>query len=239
MNPKSKVPRIPHSQLTAGPEISVSSHYVFHKGFIRTPGSKKITPVCYKTAIWDSGVTTADMEHEALVLMKLKGVSGVPRLYGITNKFPAVFVMSLCSGRPLKQLQRSPSARTYLAAIREACIVLGQVHRRGIVHGNISASNILVVTRRNREDVSVSIVGFDHAEITKDKYTRLTDSDSLVFLLHEMADRLSEYSPFYRLRDKLRLQRDVNLTGIVRMLCSVMHENPANCPKCKKLRPGN
>lgn len=238
MNPKRKVPRISRDQLIAGPEINVSSQFVYHKGFMRTPGSTKITPVCYKTAVWGSGVTSADMEHEARVLMMLKGLSGVPQLYGITNNFPVALVMSLCPGRPLRALQRSPSARTYLAAIRETCIVLGQVHRRGIVHGNVSASNILVVTRRNKEDVSISLVGFDHAEMTKDRYTRVTDTDSLVFLLHELADRLSTRSMFYQHRDKLRVRRDINLTGIVRVLCAVMHEGPADCPECKKLRPG-
>lgn len=238
MSPKNSIPRLPWDQLTEGPEIASDVDFVWHRGFLREPGVRKRVVVCYKTGIWAYKVTTEDLIHEAQVLLRIKGLRGVPQVYGITDVPPIALVMSLCPGRPLKRLQRSATARTYLSAIREACIVLGSVHRKGVVHGNISANNILVVTRRDREDVRVSLVGFDHGEITRDKHTVQVDADSLVFLLHEIADSLSESSTFYQHRDKLRVEGGINLTGIIKLLCSVMHEEPAKCPKCKKLRPG-
>lgn len=238
MSPKSSIPRIPQDRLVSGPETNANGRFVWHKGFIRVPGPEKNVPVCYKTGLWEFGVTTEDMIHEAHMLQKLKKVDNVPRLHGITETPPIALVMSFCPGRPLKKLQRSPTARTYLAAIRETCVVVGAVHRKGVVHCDIGPSNILVVTRRDKEDVTVSLVGFDRAEVTKDKIIRQKDAECLMILIHEMVDNLSEASPFYQHRDKLRAQGDINLTGIVRLLCSVMHENPSKCPICKKLRPG-
>lgn len=239
MSPKSTVPRIPTDQLMAGAEIKADGNFVWHKGHIRVPGRSKNIPVCYKTGLWEFGITTEDMMHEAQILLKLKGVDNVPQLYGITDTPPIALVMSLCPGRPLSKFQRSSSARTYLAAIRETCVVVGAIHRRGVVHCDIGTSSILVVTRRNKEDVSVFLVGFDRAEITKDKITRQRDADCLVFLMHEMVDLLNEASPFYQHRDKLRVQGDITLTGIVKVLCSVMHGKSGKCSYCKKLRPGN
>lgn len=238
MDPKVKVTRIPWEDLVEGRELSVDAGFAWHRGSLRLPGSRKRAFVCYRTGLWKYGLTTEDMLHEAQVLSKLKGVNGVPHFYGVTDAPPIALIMSLCPGRQLKQLQRSQTARTYLAAIREACVVLGKVHRKGVVHGHISASNILVVTRRNREDVSVSIVRFDLAELTKDKDALQADAEGLVTLIGEMADKLSPSSPFYQHRDKLKLSRNIDLTGIVRVLCTVMHDNPAKCPTCKKLRPG-
>lgn len=239
MDPKKKLTRIPWENLTEGAELSVDGAFAWHKGFMRIPGTRKRPTVCLRTGLWKFGVTTDDMMHEAQVLMKLKGVDGVPHLYGVTDAPPIALVMSLCPGRQLKQLQRSQSARTYLAAIRETCVVLGKVHRKGIVHGHIRASNILVVTRRHREDVCVSLLRFDLAEMTKDKDAFQADAEGLVSLVEDLAEKLSPNSPFFEHREKLRLPRNIDLTGIVKALCAVMHEGPhTKCLTCKKLRPG-
>ncbi len=239
MASETSVPSISWQQVVPGKEIAESSAFVWYRGSLRTPGTHQRVPVCYKTDRWSYMQTTDDLMHEARVLKKLKGLKGVPRLFGMTQAPPAALVLSLCPGRPLKELQRPVSARTYLAAIRETCVLLGSVHRRGIVHGNINAFNILVVTRRRREDVSVSLVGFHRAELTRARAKRQADTDSLVSLLHDLADKLSESSWLYKHRDKLMLQRKVDLTGLVKVLCSVLHDDPAACSECKALRPWN
>lgn len=237
MSPKNAVPTISWQQVTAGKEISESSAFVWYRGSLRSPGAQRPRLVCYKTDRWSYMQITDDLLREARVLQRLKGLEGVPRLHGMTQTPPCALVLSLCPGRALRDLRRSVSARSYLAAIRETCVLLASVHRRGVVHGNINALNILVVTRRAREDVNVSLVGFHRAEVTKDKSKRQVDVDSLASLLHDLVDQVSESSWLYKHRDDLRLQRKVSLPGLVKVLCSILHGDPAACLTCMNVRP--
>lgn len=237
MSSKSDVPKLSWGQIEKGKVFFSDNDFVLFTGFLLMPNTQRRVPVCYKVVKMSVLETTDEMLHEARVLLQLRDINGVPRLFGVTES-PVALVTSRSAGEVLKNLQQQSSARSYLAALRETCILLGKLHRRGIVHCNISAYNILVVTRRIKDDVTVSLVGFESAEMTKDRVTRQTDTDSVVFLMHEMAKRVGKNSWLYRHLDKLRVQREINLTGIVRVLCSILHGGPEKCPKCSHLRPG-
>lgn len=238
MGPKMEVSRISWEHLRAGKETGQDTQYIVYKGKLQLPGGP--VPVVYKVGREQFKMTTHDFMDEARVLLALYGMAEVPRLYGVTTTDPLALVMSQSHGTPLRKFQRSATALTYLSSLREVCLILGRIHHRGVAHCDISDLNILVKAKGNTEDVAVSLVGFDHAVFPEDKEVFKVDCKQLLDLVHVMGDKLNKSSVLFQNRDKLLVEKELNLTGILRLLCSVLHnENPFQCEQCRKLFPGN
>lgn len=120
------------------------------------------------------GVTVAHLKEEARVLQILKGMKGVPRLYGMTDSPPCALVMTLCPGIALSNYMKSRAARIYLSALLVVCSILEKIHQRGVTHGSISAEHILAAVGSLGE-VTVSLVGFREATDDGDENRKKAD----------------------------------------------------------------
>ncbi|MBE1466322.1 tRNA A-37 threonylcarbamoyl transferase component Bud32 [Kibdelosporangium phytohabitans] len=120
----------------------------------------------------DGADAVTRLDREARSLIRLAGVPGVPELHGrISVAGNEVLLLSPMPGVPLARwlarnypltqrdqtkTDRSRYVERVLALLARVERVLSDVHRRGLVHGDINDRNILV-----DEDDSVSLVDFE------------------------------------------------------------------------------
>ena len=239
MSSTSELPRISWEDLELGNEMHLGREFTIFRGWLELPNNRGRVPVIYKMGKWNLLTTTDDFLDEGRLLQTVKGLSNVPQFYGITATPPFALVTSRCGGSPLKRFQRKGAARVYLEALREVCLILGRVHRRGVVHCNVNENTILVQFKGDPEEIITSLVGFRNGMFPEDKEMLKFDSKQVMALVNVMGTKLKEPSELFEHRDKLLAERELNLTGILRLLCSVLHGDPYKCVKCKNLRPGN
>lgn len=106
---------------------------------------------------------------EAKVLRALSGISGVPKLYGVTESPPHAMVMSRCKGETLDDLRRRGKIRCCLIVLQEVCVILGDVHKRGYYHGDVHAGNILLQYTNNHCCMLVTLDKFGSAGRLSDR----------------------------------------------------------------------
>lgn len=235
MGPKKEVSRIAWDNLEPGKEIGQDSRYIVQEGWLKL--TRRRVPVAYKVGRMYYTMRSDEFMEEAEILMGLHGIRNVPRLYGMTAGPPLAIVMSRCPGVPIKEFQSSETALTYFSAIRKAIFIVARVHRRDIAHCDVSDITILVEAKGNTEKVKVHLVGFDNAVFTKAAQTMKIDSLQLMDLVHVMAEKLDESSNFFEHRDKLLVEEELDMAGILRLLCGVLHGDPKTCRKCRFRRP--
>lgn len=204
---------------------------------LRPDGSFKY--VVYKIPRTMSETATADLEHEARILQALRGVRGVPWLYGLTHPPRVALVMSFCLGKQLQDFLGADSAWTYLAALRKACLVLKGMHDAGVVHSNLQQRNILVAVREGATDhVTVSVVGLQAAQFSVEAWEKWCDLHSIVMMAKQIRGHLRKDSVLYGRSEELEALSRMNPSHLDWMVilvafCRVLHsERPAMCQLC-------
>ena len=198
--------------------------------------------VVYKEPRANSNSASAALHHEAEVLGALRGVQGVPKLYGLTPSPREALVMSFCPGEPLETFLRADSGRTYLGALRKACLVLKAMHEAKVVHTNLHQRNILVqASQRNTEDVLVSVVGLRAAMTgVQDGWEVWCDLHSVVMLARLIRPHFEKESPMYNRCEEFEALSHLNphkLDWMVILVafCRALHrQRAALCRQCAR-----
>jgi len=82
---------------------------------------------------------------QANALMSLKGIQGIPYLYGIiTSEEPAAIIMSYHPGRTLRDYIEGGDTLMSLMAFSDICKILEKLHSRCWAHYDLKSSNIHV-----------------------------------------------------------------------------------------------
>lgn len=224
------VPKVAWQQLEGG-EVKVlgSGHYaVVYSATLKLPNGQRVA-VALKS-LTDKPLTGKSSPlEEARVLQALAGIEGVPNLYGITGSPPHVLVMSHCSGFALSLWRRWGEVRTCLLAIRELCDILTKMHFRGVTHGDLHGSNILVSLSNSVGRAHVWLIDFGQARRNADSKAMNTDVRQTVKLLTNILMTMEEGSDrdiYHRRREIFEvLNPQLNLDEISSLLCSVLHSH--------------
>ena len=198
--------------------------------------------VLYKVPRVASEAASSALVHEARVLHVLRGVRGVPRLYGLTQTPEEAIVMSFCPGEPLQTFLRQETACTYLQALRSVSLTLKGMHDLGVAHGSLHPHNILVFVLQGHgglaEHVITSVVGLRSAIMDGSEWAKWADLHSVVGMAQGIQGHLTENMELAgRCKDLARLAAltpaRLNWSVVLMFLCKVLHgENLGLCTTC-------
>ena len=113
------------------------------------------------------------------MLHELQGVEGVPKLYGVTDATPPAIVMGLCGGVVLQALWESGDVELCLLGLVKLCSTVRCLHARGVTHGDIHKSNVLVDVNDEGE-VEITLLDFGLAERYTDAARQMDDVKEVV-----------------------------------------------------------
>lgn len=231
------VPVVSSHQIQQTEEFSKGSVCVTLKARLILPGGDDV-PVVIKYVrpeLHGTPLMFPDLRKEAIILQKLDGVEGVPKVYGVTNTFPDALVMSMCDGEPLEKWWVLKDARTYLTVLMHTCKIISRIHEKGVIHCDLHDNNILVKTAKNGDVESVSIIDFGQAEIESRSRNKKTDAKKIslnaMAVLREVTqtsdpDLYSRRLQFFRLTKKYITVEQVSM-----VLCSILHSHTED-PRC-------
>lgn len=212
-----------------------------YRAFLDRPwGGSRV--VVYKEPRARSDSASAALHHEAHVLETLRGVQGVPKLYGLIPPPREALVMSFCPGEPLENFLRADSGRTYLGALRKLCLVLRAMHEAKVVHTNLHQRNILVQASRGyAENVLVSLVGLRAASMgVQDGWEVWCDLHSVVMLARLIRPHFDKHSQMYGRCEEFEVlsrlnPRSLDWMVILVAFCRALHrQRPALCRQCAR-----
>ena len=223
-----KVPRVAWRQLE-GKEVLGKGRYcdVFSATLTLLDGEK--LPVALKQSMRSYTSSSRVLLHEARVLQVLAGVTGVPRLYGMTQTTPHVLVMSQCIGITLKALQRRGEIRACLTAFLHVCDIVSALHERQVYHQDLHGGNILVSFKGEEEEWGgdVWLVDFGESVTCFTPWALGTDlaqmrrlvRDTLRDMLHD-----SDQDIFRQRKDAISLlNTNLNLNQISLLVRTILH----------------
>lgn len=167
---------------------------------------------------------------EARAMNALKGIPGVPRLYGVTAPSPrSAIVMSFCPGVTLDHYQTVGTAKVYLSALHIICGTLRQMHERDVTHGHVEPFNILVVEADREEATFAFLVDFWLANINGSEEDKKFDAEMLFSLILEIGDVIEEQRPkLYERCLPLITLTDISLYRIEVALEAALYVNVKN-----------
>ena len=184
--PTTTIPLLSWSQLEDRRLVSDRILSSVYSAFLRQTNDHCIL-VAYK--MHNVEAITCRVLKEARVLQVLRGVSGVPRLYGVTKPPPkSVLVMSFCPGVPLYDYHTVEGAKVYLSALLFTCRTLRHMHERGVTHGQVEPFNILVVATQKTEAIFAFLVDFRLSIINASGQDKERDSEKLYLLILDIVD---------------------------------------------------
>lgn len=187
------VPRVAWRQLEEG-EVRVvgRGHYaVVHSATLTLPDGRQVA-VALKRLIDKPFPSRSVPLEEARVLRALEGVEGVPVLYGMTDSPPHVLVMSLCPGVALSVWRRRGEVRTCLRAVRELCVILTNMHGRGVTHGDLHGCNVLASLSDGDGETRVWLIDFGRAKRNADAEAKKKDVKQVMKLLSNILMAMEE-----------------------------------------------
>ncbi|GIJ48797.1 serine/threonine protein kinase [Virgisporangium aliadipatigenens] len=125
----------------------------------------------------------ARMLHEAHILRRLAGVAGVSRL--ATRTHHSMLVLEDEGGLPVAETlcTRPPAIPEVARLAVELASIVAAIHRRGVVHKDLSPSNILLVARDHRP----VIIDFDLASTFAEERPQFTHHRDIVGTLPYLA----------------------------------------------------
>ncbi|MDA4128003.1 MAG: KEOPS complex kinase/ATPase Bud32 [Thaumarchaeota archaeon] len=104
---------------------------------------KSRKPLTYRLKVLDDAVRTRRTAHEALMLREAKRVGvRTPYLYHVDTK-GAVIIMEYLKGARLKDRASGMSRAGVSAVFGEVGTMVGTLHSSGIMHGDVTTSNLL------------------------------------------------------------------------------------------------
>jgi serine/threonine protein kinase len=125
----------------------------------------------YHTSLTRTGIQSLAIEYAGLKL--LEGIAGIPRVYDIESSnlvggfcMARLFVTSSAGSTDLldftKHVKQDPSYHLHLMAAR-AIEILREVHKRGIVHGDVHGRNIMFEPTATDIAGSLTFIDFGRA----------------------------------------------------------------------------
>lgn len=165
---------------------------------------------------------------ESLILKKLEGVPGIPKLYGMTNSSPRALVLAICSGTSLLEFHRRGDIRTCLFAIVYLCILLSRIHERNVAYRGIREENIIVNV--TGDVLKVALVDFHEAVTTSEMAIKDEDNVMLQQMTVRIFEEMEEYSDQNILNRRQiflsRIDSQLSLMDIMLLLHKVLCAQP-------------
>ena len=127
-------------------------------------------------------------QHEASILQELKGVGGAPELLAMAEDYP-LLVVSYCLGLDLAEMYANDhkiilSWTSVLDIFLGVAEALHKIHRKNIVHNDITFDNIMVQTEDGK--TKIRIIDFGLARHPGESlYTGLATKDQPVYPWHD------------------------------------------------------
>lgn len=221
------VPKVTWQQLERSKVLGRGHFAIVYSATLTLPDNQRVA-VALKNLIDKPLIPVRIPLEEARVLQALAGVEGVPRLYGITELPPHVLVMSQCPGYPLSVWRQRGKVRTCLMAVRGLCVILTKMHGRGITHGDIHGSNVLVSVSDGKCETSVWIVDFGLAKRNADSKAIRTDVQQVLKLLTNiiLTMEVNSDTDIYQRRQEIiikSMNNNLTLDEISSLVSSVLH----------------
>jgi len=145
-------------------------------------------------------------------LARLKNVSGVPKMlcFRLNTEFSFV-VLSKFAGKDLREQEKVLSEKDLQIIARKLLLILGDIHRLGVVHKDIKPENVVY----DRESGEVALIdfeekhtaGFESPEYFLGRAGRKSDVWSLGIMIYEL---LRGKLPFKRGNESLILPSSWN-----------------------------
>ncbi|XP_050733151.1 serine/threonine-protein kinase pkn5-like [Eriocheir sinensis] len=88
-----------------------------------------------------------ELLHEAILLARVSGVAGVPRLHGMVLDPPSLvtsFDGPATLGAVVRQWPRRVSGRMLVQAVAQVCGAVAGLHQKGVAHNDIKSNNVVV-----------------------------------------------------------------------------------------------
>lgn len=165
---------------------------------------------------------TLQLWNEALILLKVRHVAGVPRLYGMASTTPPALVMSLCPGLPMKTWLNAEGVRVYLEALRRTCLIISSLHKLGVVHRDLHNDNILVTVTEGCGVSDVVVIDFGEAKVTYGKSDKILDALKLKCMASQVMRRVTRTSDEVLYRKCQQLQKLVEESRSIKQLMTIV-----------------
>lgn len=129
-------------------QLGQGGHASCYKATLHTPAGsvevvvKRLLP----SRCLPQGLVLEELVSEAVLLARVAGVQGVPRLHGVVLDPPAL-VTSFEGPSTLNQAltqQRDPSEEAVLSVVVQVCLAAAGLHQRGVAHNDIKTNNVVV-----------------------------------------------------------------------------------------------
>lgn len=143
-----EVPLLPFS-LPAGEKIGHGGNAICLKSKMIT--SEGEVEVVVKQLLPSRGLSLKlglqELLHEAVLLARVSGVAGVPRLHGMVLDPPSLvtsFDGPVTLGAVVRQWPRRVSGKMLVRAVAQVCGAVAGLHQRGVTHNDIKSNNVVV-----------------------------------------------------------------------------------------------
>lgn len=207
---------------------------VAYSGFLRQPEGHYVH-VFIKQPKEGSAKAALALRHEARVLLKLRGVHGIPALYGVTRRPRIALVTAYTSATVLGDFLRPETPRSYLAGVLQVCHIVREVHARGVAHKNLYPCHVFMETSVAMDSnlVMVSLAGFGRGVLRASLKDKQYDVNSLASMAMEVHEHILSSHALYRRRDLLQgaMRQDLTLRELETVIAKVLYGNrPPNHP---------
>lgn len=167
--------------------------------------------------------------HEALVLMEIDSVVGVPKVYGVTKSDPETLVLAHINGFTLDVWLAKGNTTICITVLLHVCKIVSRMHSLGVSYGNLDTSNI-IVNVKDTGNIEVSLLGFHLAKRVAEEEDIRADERQMFSLAKEVVHNINEDS-FNIIRDQLRhvfedVVGELTLVEIVVLLCGFLNNHP-------------
>ncbi|MPC91309.1 hypothetical protein E2C01_086336 [Portunus trituberculatus] len=210
-----EAPRVEWRQVEREALLGRGHYATVHSATLCLPGGERV-PVALKQLIPKPIVGKCVPLEEARVLGALAGVKGVPKLYGLTDTPPHALVMSRCPGVTMSVLRKRGEVRMCLVAVGKLCSILSHMHARGVTHGDLHGSNILVSVPDGdgKDSMSVCLVDFGNSKTNAGTELLKKDAHQLLKLLKNILRTMKEESDsnIFQRREEVTEILDADLT---------------------------
>lgn len=215
------VPAINNNRLSKKVKIGEGFFANVYRSFMTFPWGGSV-PVALKEGKHGSPQENLQLWNEALIMLKVRSVAGVPKLYGMTTTTPRALVMSFCPGLPIKTWMKAEGVRVYLEAVASTCLIVSTLHKLGIVHRDLHNDNILVSTKKSRGVRSVVLIDFGEAKLSHEQIDQAVDACKLKFMVRQIVSKMTSSSDVTLYRKCQEFQKTVDETRSVHGLMTVI-----------------
>ena len=206
-------------------EVTCTTNTVF-SAFLRQPEGHFVH-VFIKQPKSSSAQAARALRHEARSLLKLRGIHGIPHLYGVSRRPKMALFMAFTSGGLLGDFLKPQTPRSYLAGILRVCHIMREVHARGVAHKNLYPCHVFVEPSLQHDSnlVMVSLAGFSHTALHATALDKQYDVDSIATMALEVYEHIKPPHALYKRRELLlgAQRKDINLKNMEIIVTKVLY----------------